>query len=124
MWAVIKAKTKQEDWGKHLVLPTGTADAINQVGDYADRILYKSVPAYGEQENKDGQNTGVSIGTPGDIQELWRRTRDDSKTGECAFRMRMMKIKTAALSGVPFIRQQTKRKNTNTKLKIYNNAKM
>lgn len=52
------------------MLPTGAADAINQVGDYADRILYKSVAAYGEQENKDGQNTGVSIGTPGDIQEL------------------------------------------------------
>jgi len=48
---------KQEEWGKHLVLPTGTADAIKQVGDYADVILYKSVPAYGEQENEDGQNT-------------------------------------------------------------------
>lgn len=39
------------------MLPTGTADAINQVGDYVDRILYKFVPAYGEQKNKDGQNT-------------------------------------------------------------------
>ena len=39
------------------MLPTGTADAIKQVGDYADVILHKSVPAYGEQENEDGQNT-------------------------------------------------------------------
>lgn len=89
------------------MLPIGTADAINQVGDYADRILYKSAPAYGEQENKDGQNTGVSISTPEDIQELWRsRTRHYSKTGECSFKMRMMKIKTVALSGVLFISQQ------------------
>lgn len=39
------------------MLPTGTADAIKQVGDYADVILHKSVPAYGEQEYEDGQNT-------------------------------------------------------------------
>ncbi|KAJ7415177.1 hypothetical protein WISP_79349 [Willisornis vidua] len=62
---------KQEDWGKHLVLPAGTADAINQVGDYTDVILYKSVPAYGEQENKDGQNTKTySFEVPEGIQEL------------------------------------------------------
>lgn len=48
---------KQEDWGKHLVLPTGTADEIKQVGDYADVILNKSVTAYGEQGNEGGQNT-------------------------------------------------------------------
>lgn len=39
------------------MLPTGTADEIKQVGDYADVILHKSATAYGEQENENGQNT-------------------------------------------------------------------
>lgn len=34
------------------MLPTGTADEIKQVGDYADVILHKSATAYGEQENE------------------------------------------------------------------------
>lgn len=39
------------------MLPTGTADAIKQVGDYPDVILHKSAPAYGKQEDEDGLNT-------------------------------------------------------------------
>lgn len=43
------------------MLPTGTADAIKQGSDYADVILHKSVPAYGEREKEDGQNTKAYI---------------------------------------------------------------
>lgn len=62
---------KQKDWGKHLVLPTGTAEEIQQVGDYTDVILHKSVTAYDEQGNKGGQNTEACF-LPGAAESIYR----------------------------------------------------
>lgn len=100
------------------MLPTGTADAIKQGGDYADVILRKSVPAYGEQENEDGQNTKAFIlsGAAEGIYELQVWPDMTLRLVNVNVPSRMMKAKTSAIRQVLLLKRgKNKRKSTKTK---------